>query len=693
MSTLFIILVTFFGYIIAYKTYGRFLARKIFKLDENELVPSVEKRDNIDYVPTNRYVIFGHHFTTIAGTGPIVGPAIAVMWGWLPALIWVLLGSIFIGAVNDFTALIMSLRHKGQTLGDIAGSVISPTAKLLFLILLVFLLAIVIAVFGIVIAQTFEDYPISVLPTLISIPIAICLGLLTNKFGFSLKKVSFVAFVILGATIYLTEVFPFLSFKMPGFENISPILNPIIMWTIVLYAYCFFASVLPVWLLLQPRDYVNSLLLYGALGLIIVGMVIAALSGNADIIATAPAVRIAEAKEAGAPPILPFLFITVACGAVSGFHALVSSGTTSKQVASMKDAQFVGYGAMLLEGVLAVVVILSCTAGIGMGVPNVKSSAEATKTEAASLEKNIGELEFVPGTVKNSEKTQLVEPVQNNTDVNSNTNTKEEAGTITPTDGVPAIVTGKEAWNLRYNRKWSEMNLGEQVGIFIEGGANFMYAVGLPIRFGQAIVAILIACFAATTIDSTLRLMRYVLEELGSTLADFFNKLSPRLFRRSETAPQKLEDSASNRLTSQSRFFAQFKKVATMRNRYIATGIGLALATTLALSRPSATAPFGTGGLILWPLFGAGNQVIAGLTLIVGTVYLMRRKIRAIYLILPAAIMFCIPIWAMSLNIFDPKTGFIAKKQYLLACIGCCIILLACWLLVEAYRVVRKLIQ
>ncbi len=616
MSTLLIALASFFGFIVAYNTYGRFLARRIFQLQPEEKVPSVEQRDDIDFVPTNRYVIFGHHFTAIAGTGPIVGPTIAVMWGWLPALLWVVVGSIFIGAVHDFTALVLSLRNKGQTLGDITGKVLSPSARLLFLILLTFILAVVVAVFGNVIAKTFESYPASVMPSVVSIPVAMFLGVLTYRYGVSLTLSSLFSIAILGVTVFLSASYPAFSLYMPNLTNVHATLNPTMNWTWVLFAYCYFASVLPVWLLLQPRDYVNSLILYIALALIVAGLVVAGLLGAADLFASAPPLRLEEAKQLGAPPLLPFLFITVACGAVSGFHALVSSGTSSKQVASMKDAPFVGYGGMLLEGALAVIVILSCTAGIGMGIPNIKSSAEATGS-VALLTEELG-----------------------------------DKGIAGAAQAKPETVTRRTAWNLRYDRSWKDMNLGEQVGTFIEGGANFIGAIGIPVRFGQGIIAILIACFAATTIDAALRLLRYVLQELAGTL-----------------------------------------RIAPMRNRYIATAVGLALAVSLALCKSGPNAPYGTGGLILWPLFGAGNQVVAGLTLLVGSVYLMRRKVPSGYLMIPAAFMILIPLWAMSVNIFAAETGFLAKKQYLLATIGIGIMLLACWLVIEAYRAMRRLVE
>ncbi|MDR2642000.1 MAG: carbon starvation protein A [Planctomycetaceae bacterium] len=616
MFTLFVAVLSFLGFIVAYNTYGRFLARKIFRISADEIVPSVELRDDIDFVPTNRYVIFGHHFTAIAGTGPIVGPTIALIWGWLPALLWVIFGSIFIGAVHDFAALILSLRNKGHSLGDIAGTILSPSAKLLFLILLTFILAIIVAVFGNVIAKTFEDYPQSVMPTIISIPVAVILGLLIHRYGISLFISSICSIIVLGATVMLAAGNSSFTIQIPSYENYHPLLNSTMLWTWILFIYCYFASVLPVWLLLQPRDYVNSLILYIALFLIVIGLVIACVTGSADIIGAAPPLRITEAGNAGAPPILPFLFITVACGAVSGFHALVSSGTSSKQVASMKDAQFVGYGGMLLEAALAVLVILSCTAGIGIGIQNSTSAAASTTAQKF--------------TQTNPEQSQT-------TSEQSQTQSKSTT-----------LITGRDAWNLRYNRNWKDMNLGEQVGTFIEGGANFISKAGVPVKLGQGIIAILVACFAATTIDAALRLMRYILQELGGMI-----------------------------------------RLAPLRNRFLATALGLALAVGLALCKASPDAPFGTGGLILWPIFGAGNQVIAGLTLLVAGVYLVRQKAGSLYLLIPGVIMIIIPLWAMIYNIIFV---FVAKGQYLLTIVGSFIILLALWLIYEAYYAIQKLL-
>jgi len=181
MTTLAIAVGSFLLYILAYNTYGRWLGRKVFKLDAKALVPSVELEDGSDYVPTGKAVVFGHHFTSIAGTGPIVGPALAVIWGWVPALVWVLFGSIFIGAVHDFGALIVSMRNKGQTVGEIAGRVISPRVRVLFLLILFMALTIVLAIFGLVIAAVFKVYPQSIAPCLLQIPLAVLIGVFIHR--------------------------------------------------------------------------------------------------------------------------------------------------------------------------------------------------------------------------------------------------------------------------------------------------------------------------------------------------------------------------------------------------------------------------------------------------------------------------------------------------------------------------------
>ena len=229
MTTLAIALLAFFGYIIAYHTYGRWLSRRVFELDPEAIVPSRQFRDDVDFVPTRKAVIFGHHFTSITGTGPIVGPAIAVFWGWLPALLWVVFGAIFVGAVHDFSALVVSLRNRGQTVGEVAGRIIAPRTRLLFLTILFFALTIVIAIFGLVIARIFEMYPESVLSVWVELPVAVMVGFWVYRRGGGLLVPSLLALAIMYLAIYVG------AYWLP---MALPVSNPIVVWTVLLLIYC-----------------------------------------------------------------------------------------------------------------------------------------------------------------------------------------------------------------------------------------------------------------------------------------------------------------------------------------------------------------------------------------------------------------------------------------------------------------------
>ncbi|MDB4456713.1 carbon starvation protein A, partial [bacterium] len=342
MSTLAIAVGAFVLYLVAYHTYGKWLARKLFRLDPKAVVPSIELEDGVDFVPSDKKIIFGHHFTSIAGTGPIVGPALAVIWGWVPALIWVLFGSILIGAVHDMGALVVSLRNKGQTVGDIAGRVITKRTRILFLSILFLALTIVLAIFGLVIAAVFKQYPQSIFPCLVQIPLAVLIGLTLHRKGTNILIPSLIALTLMMLSV------AFGDFGVLGKFNTAMAGISILDWCALLLGYCFFASVLPVWTLLQPRDYINSLQLLFALGLVVIGLIVAAVIGGAapspeaarvPLEIVAPPINL---SPEGAPSIFPFLFITIACGAISGFHCLVSSGTTSKQLKCETDAQFIG---------------------------------------------------------------------------------------------------------------------------------------------------------------------------------------------------------------------------------------------------------------------------------------------------------------------------------------------------------------
>ncbi|MCA9054038.1 MAG: carbon starvation protein A, partial [Planctomycetaceae bacterium] len=276
MVTLVIAAGAFVLYIVAYHTYGRWLSRKIFQLDPQATVPSVALNDNTDYVPTARGVVFGHHFTSIAGTGPIVGPAIAIMWGWVPALIWVLFGSVFIGAVHDFGALVVSMRNRGQTVGDIAGRVLNPRVRMLFLMILLFGLWVVLAIFGLVIAAVFKMFPESILPVWLQVPIAVGIGVALHRKGAHLLLPSVIALATMYLTVWFGAGCPGTGWEGGALGEWVRSFNahlqawPIWLWTAVLLAYCYAASVMPVWILLQPRDYINSLQLISSLGLILI---------------------------------------------------------------------------------------------------------------------------------------------------------------------------------------------------------------------------------------------------------------------------------------------------------------------------------------------------------------------------------------------------------------------------------------
>ena len=356
MNSLFIAVGAAVFYVIAYHTYGKFLARKIFEVSLKNICPSTELRDDVDFVPTPRKVLFGHHFASIAGTGPIVGPAIAVIWGWLPALLWVLFGSVFMGAVHDFGALIISLRNQGKSIGDIAGELISPRVKLLFLLIIFFLNLIVIAVFGVVIAACFRFFPDSVIPIWTQIPIAMILGKIIAKNGHEdsrFSKISvLISVIIMYCMIFVGTKFPLTMPEMFG-------MSPTMIWVIVLLIYAYVASILPVQLLLQPRDFLNAYQLIISLALLALGVLIA----QPEMVA--PKVNL---EVSGAPAFIPMIFVIIACGAISGFHSLVASGTSSKQCLNEHDAMFIGYGSMLTEGMLAVFVIIACCAGIGLGI-------------------------------------------------------------------------------------------------------------------------------------------------------------------------------------------------------------------------------------------------------------------------------------------------------------------------------------
>jgi len=561
MDTLLLMLICGGGYLVAYHTYGRFLAKKIFKLDKNAPVPSVELRDGIDYVPARKGIIFGHHYTSIAGTGPIVGPAIGIIWGWLPAIIWVFFGSIFMGAVHDFGALVVSLRNEGKSLSEVAAKYINMRVRFIFFAVVFLSLLIVIAVFGVVIASVFTRFPSAVVPVWLQIPIAMALGFAVYKKTANVAIATTIAVIGMYLCIAIGSLLPVELGTVFGIPSTG-------LWVIILLIYAWLASTLPVTTLLQPRDYINAWQLFIAMGLLVAGAVVASLSGKLPLVA--PAVN--SELPVDTPPIWPFIFVIIACGAISGFHSLVASGTSSKQVSKETDCQFVGYGSMLLESFLAVLILICVAAGIGMAL-------------------------------------------------NLNNGT---------------TLTGQAAWQHQYSAWIGDKGLSDKIAPVVIGAANMMSKLAIPEAIGITLMGVFIASFAGTTLDTSTRIQRYVISELATDL-----------------------------------------RIPFLANRWVATSFAVLTAAGLAF----ATGADGKGAMVLWPLFGSANQLLAALALLLVTLYLKRKGgLKFIVTAVPCLIMLVITNWAMIKN----EMSFINKADWLLVIIGGGIFALALWMTIEA---------
>ena len=350
MSASIVVGLSFGAYILGYVVDARFLSQRVFELDGERETPAQRLRDDVDYLPTAPSVLFGHHYASITGLAPMLGPAVAVIWGWLPAVLWIVFGAIFVGCVHDFSALVLSVRHEGMSIGSIAESLVGPRAKPLFHLIIFFGISLAMGVFVIAIASLFqyEAYPQAILPAGGLMGIAVVVGLLMHRKLLSLGRGASIGFLLLllliGVAVECDRYgVSAESWPSPGTMKLG------------LLGYAFLASVLPVWSLLQPRDFINALLLYLGLG----GLYIGFFLSSRDFVA--PAV---VAIPDGAPPLMPFVFITIACGAASGFHALVASGTTAKQLANERHARPIGYGGMIGESLLGLMAVLACTTGV-----------------------------------------------------------------------------------------------------------------------------------------------------------------------------------------------------------------------------------------------------------------------------------------------------------------------------------------
>lgn len=509
-------------FILAYRVYGRYLAR-LFEIDPGRETPANTLNDGVDYVPAKFPVLFGHHFASIAGAGPIVGPVLAVYLGWGPVALWILFGSVFIGAMHDFAALLSSVRNEGRSIGHFIEQHLGYSGRQIFLVFCWSALVLVVAIFALLVAKTFVETPAVATASVLFIAMAPVFGYLVYRKGLSIALGSIVFVPLLFLFIWIGTLFP-LDITAVWGVSADTAKN---IWLVLLFIYVFIASISPVWILLQPRDYLNSYLLYA---MVLVGFV--------SILFAAPHFEMpaftgwfAEKPKGGMGSVFPILYVTVACGACSGFHALVSSGTTAKQVSNEKHILPIGYGAMLVEGVVALMALISV--------------AILTKSEYLTI-----------------------------------------LSTMTP------------------------------VNAFASGLSGFAAKIGISASIGMTFISLSISAFMLTTLDTATRLTRFAWQEL-------FLPRSKEEIR----APGGVISVVSN------------TPVATL----IAVGVAGYLAST------------GTAWQI-WPVFGASNQLLAALTLLVITLILIRKKSNFWISLIPMLFMATITCWAL-VELFRKNMG------------------------------------
>jgi carbon starvation protein len=546
MHSVLIVLLGIVGMCFGWFVYSKFIAAKIFKLDPNFVTPAHELEDGVDFVPTNKYVLWGHHFTSVAGAAPIVGPAIAVYWGWVPAVLWVILGTIFFAGVHDSGALWASNRHKGRSIGALAEDVVGARTRKLFMVVVFLVLLMVNSVFGVVIANAFVGTPTAVFPAWAAIVVALIIGQCVHR-NFNLIVLCVAGVVALYLSVFVGSVMPL---ELPSMMGLTPQAN----WIIILFVYAAIASMLPVWVLLQPRDFINGMQLFVGLGLLYGAVFIF----MPDISAPAFNSQLGES----APSIIPLLFVTIACGAVSGFHGIVASGTSSKQLDKEPDARFVGYLGAVGEGSLALITIVAVSS--------------------------------------------------------------------------VALAATSEAWHEIYDEFGAA-----GAGSFIQGGANLITSGwGLPANVAQTLLATMVVLFAGTTMDSGVRLQRYIIQEWG-----------------------------------------EIYKIPVLNNSIVATLIAVGACLLLAFGAGGTS---GAGGMIIWPLFGSTNQILAGMTLLVISVMLIKLGRPAYFTMVPMVFVFTMSFLAGLVTLVQ----FFEDGNYLLVVLDLIVLVTSLLVMLEAGSVI-----
>lgn len=519
---------------LAYRFYARYLAKDFFNENDSNLTPAVTDEDGVDFVPTAKGVVFSHHFASIAGAGPIIGPTTAMLWGYLPVYVWIVLGAVFIGAVHDYSALILSVREKGKSVAEIAKGSLGKSGFFLFI---AFTIAMIVLV-----TSAFLGLTATALSSLVPVK---DLGLAQGQTLIHTTMVKGVENGIIGgisstSVIVITLFSPLIGYLLYK-RNIKPSLGALLaiivcllsigiglfypvsidpkVWQIILTVYVFIAAGIPVWLVLQPRDFTNSFILYGGIIFLLIGVFGAGFVGG-DF--QAPALNIAQGNKAGGL-IWPFLFVTVACGAISGFHSLVAGGTVSKQIKKESHARTIGYGAMILEGILAVVVLLTVAKGINF-----------------------------------------------DTYVNI---------------VYPTVAGAKSNPILAFS---------------LAMGGLLNQSLGLPVYLGTVFGILMVEGFVITTLDTAVRLNRYLFEELWGILF---------------TNPPKI-----------------------LKSYYFNAGLSVIIMFYLSYTNKFSA---------IWPIFGAANQLLAALTLIAVTMWLATQGKKLGFTLLPAIFMVITTLFAL----------------------------------------------
>ena len=556
MGSLVLMLIGLAILIAGYLFYSRYLAKRVYRLNDGFKTPAHELEDGVDYVPTNKFILWGHHFTSVAGAAPIVGPAVAIIWGWLPALLWVTIGTVFFAGMHDLGALWASTRNKGRSIGALAERYIGKRGAALFLIVIFLLLLMVIAAFAVVITGLLVGTPSAVIPTWGAIIVALLVGIAVYRMKLPLVWVTVIGIVALYGLIVVGDAVPVV---LP--ENFLGI-GPASFWIITLFVYGAIASLLPVWMLLQPRDYINGVQLFVGLILLYGSVLIATLFMADKPELVAPMINTAVPE--GTPSMVPLLFVTIACGAISGFHGMVSSGTSSKQLDKETDARFVGYFGAVGEGLLSLGTILAVAGGIGSVA--------------------------------------------------------------------------------RWEEIYSSFGAGG-VNAFVEGGGALMEnGIGLPASLSATVLATMAVLFAATTMDTGMRLLRFVVQEMG-----------------------------------------QAAKIKI--NRYVATLIVVAVGLGLTFSQGLG----GDGGLRIWPLFGTTNQLLASLTLSIIAIMLIRKRRNPFPALIPLVIVFVMSFWAAIEQLFSFANP--ENPDWLLFGLDVVIIFSSIWVAVEAIIAMGKAVK